>query len=151
MKIRNIAICLIEHQGKIFVGEGLDEVKNEIFYRPLGGGIEFGETAKQTVIREFIEEMQTEIEVGDYLTTFENLFTFNGVPGHQIVLLLSAKFKDQQIYQQNNILCKEEGTNFIAKWIKVEDFLSGTKILYPSGIVDYLKRHVSINSINELD
>ena len=138
MKIRNIAICLIEHQGKIFVGEGVDEVKNETFYRPLGGGIEFGETARQTVVREFQEEMQTEIEVGNYLTTFENLFTFNDVTGHEIVLLLSAKFKDKQIYQQNNIQCNEEGTSFIAKWINIEDFLDGSKILYPTGIVEYL-------------
>ncbi|WP_440904144.1 NUDIX hydrolase [Catenovulum sp. SX2] len=147
MKIRNIAICLIEHQGKIFVGEGVDEVKNETFYRPLGGGIEFGETARQTVIREFQEEMQTEIEVGNYLTTFENLFTFNGVIGHEIVLLLSAKFKDKQIYQQDNIPCNEEGTSFIAKWVNIEEFLNGTKILYPSGIVDYLKHQAPIHEL----
>ncbi|EWH10983.1 NUDIX hydrolase [Catenovulum agarivorans DS-2] len=147
MNIRNIAICLIEHQGKIFVAEGVDEVKNETFYRPLGGGIEFGETAQQTVIREFQEEMQTEIEVGSYLTTFENLFTFNGIAGHQIVLLLSAKFKDKQIYQQDNIQCNEEGTSFIAKWVNIEDFLNGKKILYPSGIVEYLKHQAPIHEL----
>jgi len=136
--IRNIAICLIENDGKIFVGEGFDEVKKETFYRPLGGGIEFGELAKDTVIREFQEEMETEISVGTYLTTFENRFTFNGVSGHEIILLFSATFKDKSIYQKDNIKCKEEGADFIAKWVNKSDFLSAKKILYPKGIVDYL-------------
>ena len=139
MKIRNIAICLIEHNGKVFVGEGFDEVKNETFYRPLGGGVEFGELAKDTVVREFQEEMETEIEVGSYLTTFENLFTFSGTPGHEIVLLFSATFKDESIYQKDNIKCKEEGTEFIAKWVNKSDFINATKILYPVGLTGYLK------------
>ncbi|PCJ51280.1 MAG: NUDIX hydrolase [Planctomycetota bacterium] len=140
MEIRNIAICLIENNGKIFVGEGFDEVKKETFYRPLGGGIEFGESARETVVREFREEMETEIKVNAYLTTFENIFTFNGTPGHQIVLLFSADFKDKSIYQKDNIMCKEEGTDFIAMWVNKSNFLNSKKILYPDGITDYLKQ-----------
>ncbi len=63
MEIRNIAICLISNDDKIFVSEGRDEVKNETLYRPLGGGIEFGELAEETAIREFKEEINAEIEV----------------------------------------------------------------------------------------
>lgn len=141
MDIRNIAICLISNGDKIFVGEGRDEVKNETFYRPLGGGIEFGELAKETAIREFKEEIDTEIEVLSYLHTFENIFTFNGKSGHQIVILLSAKFKDLSFYERDNIKCDEEGVDFIAKWVNKSDFLEGRKILYPEGLADFLKQH----------
>ena len=36
-------MAVIERDGKILVGEGHDEVKKEAFYRPLGGGVDFGE------------------------------------------------------------------------------------------------------------
>ena len=43
IKIRPLALCIFLHQNKILVAEGYDPKKNQIFYRPLGGGIEFGE------------------------------------------------------------------------------------------------------------
>jgi len=43
--IRSIAICVFRHKNHILVAEGYDPVKDEYFYRPLGGGIEFGETS----------------------------------------------------------------------------------------------------------
>jgi hypothetical protein len=42
---RPIVICVFSHNGKILVCEGNDTVKNEIFYRPAGGMIEFQEKA----------------------------------------------------------------------------------------------------------
>ncbi len=140
MNIRNIAICLIENDGKIFVGEGFDDVKNEIFYRPLGGGIEFGESARETLVREFQEEMGEEIEVDSYLTTIENFFTFNGAKGHEIVLVFSGKFKDKSVYERDNIECNEEETGFVAKWVKKSDFINSEKILYPTGITKYIEQ-----------
>lgn len=138
MEIRNIAICLISNDDKIFVSEGRDEVKNETFYRPLGGGIEFGELAGETAIREFKEEINAEIEVLSHLHTFENIFTWNGNYGHQIVFLLSAEFKDLSFYDRDNIVCNEEGVDFIAKWVKKSEFIEKRKTLYPKGLSEYL-------------
>ena len=56
-RIRTIAICLFSHNGGILVAEGIDAVKGETFYRPLGGGIEFGEYGADTVAREIREEI----------------------------------------------------------------------------------------------
>ena len=42
-QIRPVALCVFHHDKRILVFEGYDKAKDEIFYRPLGGGIEFGE------------------------------------------------------------------------------------------------------------
>lgn len=143
MNIRNIVICLIENNGKIFVGEGYDEIKDETYYRPLGGGIDFGEKSEDTAIREFREEMDTEIEVISYLHTFENIFTLNGKAGHQIVLMYSAKFKDKSLYDLEEVTCDENGLKFVAKWVHKDEFLAGEKILYPDGLPNFLQKHIN--------
>jgi len=139
MMIRSIVICLIENEGKIFVGEGHDDIKSETYYRPLGGGIEFGELAAETAVREFKEEMNTDIEVTSYLHTFENIFTFNGNKGHEIALLVSAKFINKSFYEKDEITCNEEGIDFIAKWVDKNEFIKNEKILYPVGLSKYLE------------
>ena len=141
MNIRNIVICLIQRGDQIFVAEGRDEVKNETFYRPLGGGIEFGELAEVAAIREFKEEMGTDIEVLSYLHTFENIFTFNGSRGHQIVMLLEARFKDMSIYKiDETTFTEDDNTVHVAKWINKKMFISREKILYPEGLAEYLQK-----------
>lgn len=71
--IRPLAICLFRRGDRILVAEGFDPVKGETFYRPLGGAIEFGERAVQTLIREFREEIGEEVADLRYLTTLENM------------------------------------------------------------------------------
>ena len=44
--IRPLAVAVIRYQGKILAVRGVDHVKNEVFFRLPGGGIEFGETAE---------------------------------------------------------------------------------------------------------
>ena len=48
-QIRPIAICVFHNSNRILVFEGQDPVKGETFYRPLGGGIEFGESSEATI------------------------------------------------------------------------------------------------------
>ena len=59
-QIRPIAICVFRNKNRILVAEGYDSVKDEYFYRPLGGGIEFGESSMETICREMIEEIDVE-------------------------------------------------------------------------------------------
>ena len=39
-RIRPLAICVFRNRGRILVNESHDPVKDEYFFRPLGGGIE---------------------------------------------------------------------------------------------------------------
>ena len=59
--IRPIAISIIRNQDKILVYERKDEISKEIFFRLVGGCIEFGETSKDALIREFQEELSLDI------------------------------------------------------------------------------------------
>src|SRR3954465_585909 len=57
-RIRPLALCVFRKEGSIFISKGYDPKKDETFYRPIGGGIEFGENGRQAVVREVQEDPQ---------------------------------------------------------------------------------------------
>ena len=140
LNIRNIAICRIEKEAHFFVLEGYDPKKDETFYRPVGGGIEFGERAKDAAIREFQEEFNTTIEASDQFQVFENIFEFNGQPGHEIVFILDAQFNDKRFYERKVHIGNEGRTEFKAIWVPISEFIEGKRILYPAGFVSSLSK-----------
>jgi 8-oxo-dGTP pyrophosphatase MutT (NUDIX family) len=136
-RIRPIAICIFSHEGKILTQQGEDWVKQNRFYRPLGGRIEFGEPAHQTIAREIKEEIGAEITNIQYLFTLENIFTYNGQTGHEIVLVFDAKFIDPHFYETSTIEAKEDSEiPFVAVWKKLSEFGKDGDILYPDGLLD---------------
>lgn len=78
--IRPLAVAVIRYQGKILAVRGVDHVKNEVFFRLPGGGIEFGETAEAALKREFAEEFGVEVKIGRRLDVTENVFSYEGRP-----------------------------------------------------------------------
>jgi len=140
--IRPLAIGVIMHEARLFVVEGHDPVKNEIFYRPPGGGIEFGERGHETLAREFREEFNAVIEGAHYLGALENIFTYRGKTGHEIVLCYETKFVDHTFYQQEIVGGREDdGQPVQALWKPLADFKKGSAILYPEGLLDLLVKY----------
>ena len=138
-KVRAIAVLVVLHQGSIFVFEGRDLVKGETFYRPLGGTIEFGEHSSQTVVRELREEIQAEITALRFLGTCENVFTHNGQPGHEIVLVYQGEFTDASFYATPVRMGREDnGEAFRALWMRLADFSARKFPLYPDGLFELL-------------
>ena len=84
-KIRPIAIGVIYNGERILAFEGYDPTKDQTYYRPPGGGIEFGELSVKTLEREFREEMNAELCDVDYIGTLENIFEAHNRRGHEIV------------------------------------------------------------------
>ncbi len=72
--IRPIAICVLQHNGRILAAEGYDPKKQQTFYRPLGGAIEFGEYGVDTIARELMEELGAAVVELRYLGVAENIF-----------------------------------------------------------------------------
>ncbi|KXK10850.1 MAG: NADH pyrophosphatase [Chloroflexi bacterium OLB14] len=139
-RIRVIAICIFRNENKILVAEGFDPVKNQSFYRPLGGGIEFGEKSAETVKREIMEEIKAEVTNLDYLGTIENIFVFDGNMGHEIVQVYDGEFVKAHLYQQSEILgMEDDASKFKAVWKEIESFNAGVP-LYPDGLQEMLIR-----------
>ncbi|MBL8156433.1 MAG: NUDIX hydrolase [Anaerolineae bacterium] len=140
-KVRPLAICLFRWEGKIFVAEGYDGVKGQTFYRPLGGKIEFGERGAETVVRELREEIGAEVRDLVYLGTLENLFTYEGQPGHEIVLVYDGRLVDESIYGQE-VEGRDDGeVRFGARWLPLS-FFQGAEAppLYPDGLIQLIVR-----------
>ncbi len=137
-QIRPLAICVFRRGDRILVSEGYDPVKQEQFYRPLGGGIEFGETGAEAVRRELMEELGAEVVEIRFIGALENIFTFNGEPGHEIVLVYDGRFADEGLYAREVIEGEEdEGLSFKAYWKPLDEF--GKAPVYPNGLLDLLK------------
>ena len=105
--IRPIAICVFHSEGRILVSRGYDSVKDSVYYRPLGGGIEFGERSRDAVVREIREELSAEVRATRILGTRENIFTLDGETGHEILWVYDAEFVDEVAgYLQHRRLCR---------------------------------------------
>jgi 8-oxo-dGTP pyrophosphatase MutT (NUDIX family) len=138
-EIRLIALGLIRDGDRIFVSEGYDPVKQETFYRALGGGVEFGETSHAALKREFQEEIQAELTNIKYLGCIENLFTFNGRQGHEIIQLYQCDFADSKFYQLESLIFSEsQHHKHKALWIDISRFKSGELRLVPEVFFEYL-------------
>ena len=71
MKTVNVVAAVIRDGNKIFATQrGYGEFKDGWEFP--GGKVEEGETPQEALKREIEEELETEIEVGDYLTTIEH-------------------------------------------------------------------------------
>jgi 8-oxo-dGTP pyrophosphatase MutT (NUDIX family) len=140
-RIRPLAICVFRHKDRILVAEGYDPVKKQAFYRPLGGGIEFGEYSEQTIHRELLEEIGAEVCELKYLGTLENVYVFNGAPGHEIIQVYDGALRDAKLYEQTVIVGQEVDIDdsFQAVWKDLDEFGDGRLILYPTGLLELLR------------
>lgn len=136
--IRAVAIALIRRGDRILVAEGFDNKSQTHFYRALGGGIEFRETGWDGLVREFQEELSTEIVQTQYLGCLENIFECYGNPGHEVVFVYECEFSDRSLYGPDEITFTEGDTQKLAKWIAVSEFKSGDRRLVPEMFATYL-------------
>lgn len=109
------------------------------FLRAPGGGIEHGEPAEQAIRREIREETGAEIAPPQLLTVVENIFTFHGVTGHEIVHVFECEFVDQSYYKRDVILCAEDdGTRFELRWLPLAEMRRPGGPLVPLDLRDLL-------------
>jgi len=135
-EVRPLAICVFRKMDQILVAEDFDTTKGETFYRPLGGTIEFGEYGQDTVVREIREELGVEVRNLRYLGTLQNIFTYEGKKGHEIVLTYEGDLSDKSMYDKTSIEGLEGEAPFKVVWKSLDYFKNGRAPLYPEGLLD---------------
>jgi ADP-ribose pyrophosphatase YjhB (NUDIX family) len=138
-RIRPIALVVfLRSDGAILVAPGFDKVKEQRFYRPLGGEIEFGELAEDAARREIREELGAEIEILKLLGVFENIFSFLGRNGHEHVWVYEATFADPSFTERDVVYAIEGDATFEVHWVALQRFVDGEVPLYPDRLLEAL-------------
>lgn len=71
----------------------------------------------------------------------ENLFSFDGQQGHEIVFVYDAEFVDSALYKEAEIQGHEtNGFTYIAQWLSREQIEFSRSPVYPKGIEPWLFR-----------
>jgi 8-oxo-dGTP pyrophosphatase MutT (NUDIX family) len=137
-RIRPISICLLRRGEEMLVHESYDSVKQVGFARPLGGGIDFGETSAAAAIREIKEELGVDITGVELLGIVENIFVYEGDPGHEIVFVYDGRFVDESLYGRESLMAVEGKRQFEVVWRSPDSLRSGPYPLVPHQLWDLL-------------
>lgn len=135
-EIRPIVLGMVKRNNKILVGKGYDKVKSEVFYRSIGGGIEFLEDSKEALKREFKEELNIDITVGEFLGISENIFMYNGKNAHELILFYNVDIKESDYKESYHII--DDNCQTDAMWIDIDRFKSKELKIYPEQVFKYL-------------
>ena len=96
--IKAMAVVRRPRDGALLVSES-DSGLDPLFQRPLGGHVEFGEYALDTVRREFREEIGQELTDVRLLGVLENIFGWRGGTEHEVVFIFAAAFASAAAYE----------------------------------------------------
>jgi len=132
-----IGICV--NKNALLAMEVYDDLGKIKGVRPLGGLIEFGETREAALSREFMEELNTDIEFAGRWRTFENLYIHEGQRGHELIFAIGVMLKERQLYNQEVIVFSEDsGHTSTARWYPIEELKTESVELFPDGLLQAL-------------
>jgi ADP-ribose pyrophosphatase YjhB (NUDIX family) len=138
--VRVNAVCRFLHNERVLAIDGFDSTKRQRFSAPVGGRVEFGETSREAIVRE-VREARSEDHRPQIrqLGVSENLFTFDGESGHEIVFVYDAQLADPHTYNSEQIRGLEGSDEFTAH--RIDPFApEGERPLYAEGLLDLISR-----------
>ena|SRR3990172_5948040 len=135
--IRQVAVCVFRKDGRILLVEGYDHSRKQIFFRPLGGEIAFGERGENTIRREIRKVLSSEVVEVKYLGLLENIFTFNDQTYHELVLVYEGRLSNPLLYEAGEMTGNESGEENAVKvvWKRLDEFGESDPPLYPDGLL----------------
>ncbi|WP_297577520.1 NUDIX hydrolase [uncultured Deefgea sp.] len=133
--IRTKVRCLIKQQGQFLLAEGYDPTKNQHYLMPLGGSVDFGERSEAAIRREVLEEIGHEIQNLRLLQVIENVFTFDGVAGHEIVFVYQAELNAPLLHLRG---VESNGVEFNLRWLSREEIRKLAWPVFPEGLLEML-------------
>jgi ADP-ribose pyrophosphatase YjhB (NUDIX family) len=137
-QIRAIAVALIYRGTDVLVMAVKDDSGAIKGWRPLGGAIEFGESAEEAVARELLEEIGSPIRCIKQLCVLENLYSHEGSPGHEVVFAFEAELLASELELKVGSSFVDGGMTNELAWRPVREFVEGAQRLFPEQLVDYL-------------
>ena len=136
-RVRPLAVAAVRRpDGAVLVQRGTEPTTGQVFHRLVGGGIDFGETAEQALVREWREELDVELRDVELLGWIENGFTFAGRPGHEIGAVHVGRVDDRRLLRRDSPRIAD--TDSTAHWVPAQDLLDGPAPLYPDGLAELL-------------
>ncbi len=82
MKHVEVVAAVIIKNGKVFCAQRKDIGETAKKWEFPGGKIEAGETSQKALAREILEELNTEIKVGDFITTVNHQYNTFSITMH---------------------------------------------------------------------
>lgn len=138
-RLRPVAVAAVRRaDGAVLVQRGHDATRRQTFHRLIGGGIDFGETAEQAVVREWQEELSARLQDVRLLGWVENLFMVEGAPGHELLAVHVGRVLDAHVLDRDD-LGVIPGSTSTVHWVPGAVVLDGPVPLYPAGAVSLLR------------
>jgi ADP-ribose pyrophosphatase YjhB (NUDIX family) len=134
----------VSPDGRFLASSHVDSVKQQPFLRLLGGHVEFGELSADALRREIQEEIAADCQIGPLLEAVENVFVYEGRPGHEVVFLYAAFFTDRGFYAREEIPVIEGDSVTTAIWTPCADVVEGRVFLYPT--TDYARHFARLQA-----
>jgi ADP-ribose pyrophosphatase YjhB (NUDIX family) len=132
-------VCLLRNAGRILLIRGTDPHDGREFLLPPGGGVEFGETLEQAIVREIEEEVGVRLSAPRRLGMSENLFQFAGRAEHELVFVYEADCDDPHVCSRNEFtIIESNGEKLPARWYTVSEISATGLPLFPAGVSEFL-------------
>ncbi|WP_232824201.1 DNA mismatch repair protein MutT [Paraliobacillus zengyii] len=101
--------------------------------------MEYGETSSNELKREVLEEIGANITDVKFSGAIENIFTYNGDLGYEIVFVYDAEFVDKSFYEKPSFFgCEDNGVPFKVYWKPISDFKNEKILLVPEELLNLL-------------
>lgn len=136
--IRVKAIAIIRREGEVLLSFAIDPDSGARYGRFLGGGVEPGETAGQTIRRELQEEIGVELCDVHRLGVVENVFETAQRHIHEVIFVFDAGFADDALYRRDEFAVNESVCDGPATWVPLERLLRGEIQVYPPALLDLI-------------
>jgi ADP-ribose pyrophosphatase YjhB (NUDIX family) len=137
--VRPISIGIVRRGGDLLLMAVRTDDGAIKGWRPLGGSIEFGEHAADTLKREFSEELGLAIAEPRLLSVLENLFTHHDAAGHEIVFVFEATLADGEAYRRDAFTFEDRGVRNDVSWVALARFQAGQELLFPTGLLELIE------------
>jgi ADP-ribose pyrophosphatase YjhB (NUDIX family) len=108
------------------------------FHRLLGGSVELGERAAEAVVREIAEELGATLVEPRLLGVLENVFTYDGELGHEVVFVFAGRLAEGDVVPPEGGWYDDVGAPMWVEWRRCDVLDDEAPPLYPDGVGELL-------------